>query len=69
MSENDYNVTQIDETSVLDAAKNPVQGVRIWFAFGDGQSGHVDVPLAVLTPERRESMIQAYIDRIMAIWG
>ena len=68
MAENEYRVIQIDETTVLDAAKNPVPGVRAWFTFGDGQSGHIDIPLAVLTPERRETMIQAYIDRIQAIW-
>lgn len=68
MPENNYQVTQIDETSVLDEAKNPVWGQRIWFRFNDGQRGHVDIPDHLLTPERKDAMIQAYIDRIMSIW-
>lgn len=69
MPENGYRVLQIDEMSVLDAARNPVPGQRIWFSFGDGQRGHVDIPNHLLTPERKEAMIQAYIDRVMALWS
>lgn len=69
MPENSYTVTQIDEMSVLDEARNPVQGFRVWFTFGEGQRGHVDIPLALATPERRDAAIEAYIDRANALWG
>lgn len=69
MPENEYTVVQIDEMHVLDAAKNPVPGQRIWFDFGEGQRGHVDIPNNVLTPKRKEAAIQSYIDKVMALWG
>lgn len=69
MPENGYRVTQIDGMSVLDEARNPVPGQRIWFRFGEEQRGHVDIPDHLLSPERKEAMIQAYIDRVMALWG
>lgn len=68
MPENEYQVAQIDELSVLNVAGNPVPGVRIWFKFGVGQTGHVDIPNSVLTRERKEAAIQARIDAIMALW-
>ena len=69
MPDNEYRVSQIDEMSVLDEANNPTPGQRIWFRFGEGQRGHVDIPNRLLTAERRDAMIQAYIDMIMALWG
>ena len=69
MPENGYTVTQIDEMSVLDEARNPVQGVRVWFTFGEGQRGHVDIPMTLATVERRDAMIQTYIDKVNALWG
>jgi hypothetical protein len=69
MPENGYQILQIDALSVLDAAKNPEPGQRIWFAFGEGQRGHVDIPDRLLTPQRKDAMIQAYVDKVMALWG
>jgi hypothetical protein len=69
MPDNEYTITQINEMSVLDAAGNPVQGFRVWFDFGEGQTGHIDLPLKIASPERREAAIQTYIDRAVALWG
>jgi hypothetical protein len=75
MAEAEYRITQVNETTMLDAARNPKPGYRVFFAWGSGRSSSVDIlksQVDGLAPEAiaevKETIIQAEIARMDALW-
>lgn len=69
MPENEYQITQVNEISMLDEAGNPVDGYRIYFTWGLGRRAHIDLPKDRATREVRDTLIIAEIERQEALWG
>lgn len=75
MSDVVYTITQVNEVTLLDAAKNPVAGYRLYFTWGGGRTSSVDIPRSEvngLPPEQvaevKERHVQAEISRMDALW-
>ncbi len=69
MAENLYHVEQVHEVTILDEARNPVAGYRVFFTWGIGRKGHVDIPKDRATKEVRDSLIEAEIIRQETLWS
>lgn len=69
MPANEYQITQVNEFTMLDEAGNPIAGYRVYFAWGLGRRGHVDIPKDRATQEVRNQLIMTEIERQEDLWG
>lgn len=69
MPENDYQILQVDETMLLDAAGNPRDGYKVWFIWPGGRKAHIEMLKEVATSELRDQLIEAEIARQEMLWG
>lgn len=69
MLENEYQITQINEMTILDEAGNPVEGYRIYFTWGLGRRAHIDLSKERASKEVRDALIAAEIERQEMLWG
>lgn len=69
MSENSFQILQVDEMTILDAARNPVPGYRVYFTWAADRKGHVDLPKLGATKDVRDRLIEEEIARQEALWG
>lgn len=75
MANGDYRITQVDEVTLLNAARNPVPGYRIYFTWGGGRTSSVDIfksAVEGLSPdavtEVKDQAVGAEIARMDALW-
>ena len=69
MPENEFQVLQVNEISILDAAGNPTDAYRVYFTWGPGRKAHIDMLKDAATKETRDALIEAEITRQEALWG
>lgn len=63
-----YQTTQVVLRSILDAGGNPIEAYRVFFNWGEGQKGYVDIPKDIASAESRDRMIRAEIERQSSLW-
>lgn len=68
MPENEYQITQVNEISMLDQAGNPTEAYRVYFTWGLGRRAHVDIPKDRATKDVRNILIEAEIERQETLW-
>lgn len=69
MPENEYQIIQVNEISMLDAAGNPTDAYRVYFTWGLGRKAHVTMPKDRATKEIRDALIVAEIEKQEVLWG
>lgn len=69
MPENEYQIIDVQELTILDAAGNPVQAYRIYFTWGLGRKGHIEIVKTKVTSEEKERLITEEIDRQELLFG
>jgi len=69
MPENEFEILQVNEMSILDAAGNPTDALRVYFTWGPGRKAHIDMLKEAATQELRDILIEAVIAKHEALWG
>lgn len=69
MPENDFQVIEVQEGFIRDAAGNPVPGFKVYFTWGDGHKGMVEMQKGRASRERRDLLIEEEIAQQDALWG
>ena len=68
MPENDFQIVETEQGFVRNAAGNPVAGYKVWFTWGEGRKGMIEMPKERASRERRDALIEAEIARQDALW-
>jgi hypothetical protein len=69
MPENSYQIVEVTEVTMMDAARNPVRGYRVYFTWGQGRQAHIEIERAKATKEMRDQLIEAEIARHEGLWS
>ena len=69
MAENSYQVTNVQGVTILDEGEAPTAGYRIFFTWGAGRTGKIDMKRAAASRELRDSLILAEIARQEDLWA